>query len=155
MAGILALVKGLNWIRIFLIAGIAASIFGLGYMKASAVHAKHEADVQKEITAAIVAKEAELREEFAARLAVESEARLSLQNDLDALYENRERLLDELAAAELTKPVADIRCEGVLENDDDSVQIVLANPFGADFVRLWNDASRGRLPGTDPDAGTD
>lgn len=152
---ILSVLKGFNWIRIALIAGMAVSIFGLGYMKASAVHAKHEADVQKEITARIVAKEAELRDEFAARLAVESEARLSLQNDLTIIRNNRNELLTRIGEMELTKPVADIRCEGLLENDDDSVQIVLANPFTADFVRMWNDASRGRLPGTDTDAGTD
>jgi hypothetical protein len=155
MAGIFALLKGLNWIRIALIAGMAVSIFGLGYMKASQVHAKHEADVQKEITAAVVAKEKELREEFAVRMETERVARLSLQNDLTMIRESRDTLLDRIEEMELTKPVADIRCEGVLENDDDSVQIVLANPFTADFVSVWNDASRGRLPGTDTDTGTD
>lgn len=153
MAGIFALLKGLNWIRIALLAGIAVSIFGLGYMYANQKHAEHEADVQKQITAAVVAKEKALRDEFAVTLERERVARLSLQNDLTAIRENRDRLLDRIDEMELTKPVADINCEGVLETDDENVRIVVANPFGADFVRLWNDASRGRLPGTDSDAG--
>lgn len=152
---ILSVLKGFNWIRIALIAGMAVSIFGLGYMYSNQKHAEHTADVQKEITARIVAREAELRDEFAARLAVESAARNALQKDLTTIRNNRNELLDRIDEMELTKPVADIRCEGVLENDDESVQIVLANPFTADFVRMWNDASRGRLPGTDTDAGTD
>jgi hypothetical protein len=155
MAGILTLLKGFNWIRIALIAGMAASIFGLGYMKASQVHAKHEADVQKEITAAFVAKEAELREEFAARLAVERAARSELQNDLTGIREHRDVLIEGIRNAQLSKTVADIHCEGVLENTDDSIKIVLANPFTADFVRLWNDASRGRMSAADTDAETD
>lgn len=155
MAGIFALLKGFNWIRIALFAGLAVTIFGMGYLYSDKQHAEHEADVQKQITAAIVAKEAELREEFSARLAVEREARLSLQNDLTVIRENRDSLLDRIDEMELTKPVADIRCEGILENADENVRVVLGNPFTADFVSVWNDASRGRLPGTDTDTGTD
>ena len=46
---------GLNWIRIALIAGIAVSIFGLGYMYANQKHAEHAAEVQKLITLAVIA----------------------------------------------------------------------------------------------------
>jgi len=155
MAGFLTLLKGLNWIRIALIAGMAVSIFGLGYMYANQKHAEHEADVQKQITAAVVAKEKALREEFAVTLERERVARLSLQNDLTQIREHRDSLLDRIEDAELTKPVADISCEGVLENNDENVRVVLANPFTDDFVSLWNDASRGRLPGTDSDAEAD
>lgn len=152
MAGILALLKGFNWIRILLIAGIAVSIYGLGYMKASAVHAKHEADVQKEITAAVVAKEKQLREEFLVRLDVERAARTMLENDMTALRANRDQLIEAVRLAQLTKPVSAITVEGCMETDDENVRVVLGNPFTDDFVRLWNDASRGRLPGTDTNA---
>jgi hypothetical protein len=155
MAGILTLLKGFNWIRIALIAGMAVSIFGLGYMYASQKHAEHAADVQKEITAAVVAKEKALRAEFEVRLEAERVARLSLQNDLTVIRENRDRLLDRIDEMELTKPVSEVRCEGLMENDDENVRVVLGNPFTADFVSVWNDASRGRLPGTDTDTGTD
>ncbi len=155
MARFLTLLKGFNWIRILLIAGMAASIFGLGYMYANQKHAEHEADVQKQITAAVVAKEKALREEFAVRLAEEEDARLSLQNDLTVIRENRDQLIEAVRLAQLTKPVSEINIEECMETDDEDVRIVLANPFGDDFVRLWNDASRGRLSGTDTDAATD
>ena len=155
MAGIFAILKGFNWIRIALIAGMAVSIFGLGYMYANQKHAEHDADTQKAITAAVVAKEKELRDEFAVKLEAERVARLSLQNDLTVIRENRDRLLDRIDEMELTKPVSEVRCEGLMENDDENVRVVLGNPFTADFVSVWNDASRGRLPGTDTDTGTD
>jgi len=156
MAGFLTLLKGFNWIRVALIAGIAVSIFGLGYMYASQKHAEHAADVQKEITAAVVAKEKQLRAEFDVRLAAEGEARLSLQNDLTGIREHRDSLIESIRNAQLTKPVGEINIEGCMEMDGESdVQIVIANPFGADFVSLWNDASRGRVSGADPDTETD
>jgi hypothetical protein len=147
---------GLNWIRIALIAGIAVSIFGLGYMKASQVHAKHEADEQKRITAALVAKEAELREIFTAQLAAEDAARNALQKDLTGIRSHRDSLIAAIRNAQLTKPVSEVRIESCMETDGESdVQIVIANPFGADFVGLWNDASRGRLSAADTDTETD
>jgi C4-dicarboxylate-specific signal transduction histidine kinase len=151
MAGIFALLKGLNWIRIALLAGIAVSIFGLGYMYSDKQHAEHEADVQKQITAAVVAKEKKLREEFRARLDVERAARTMLENDLFAIRANRDQLIEAVRLAQLTKPVSAITVEGCMESDDENVRVVLGNPFTDDFVRLWNDASRGRLSGTDPD----
>lgn len=155
MAGIFAILKGFNWIRIALLAGMAVTIFGMGYLYAGQKHAEHEADVQKEITAAVVAKEKALREEFAVRLAEEEAARSSLQSDLTVIRENRDRLLDRIDEMELTKPVSEVRCEGLMENDDENVRVVLGNPFTSDFVSLWNDASRGRLPGTDTNTETD
>jgi hypothetical protein len=145
---------GLNWIRIALIAALAATIFGMGYMYAGKKHAEHEADVQKAITEAVAEKEKELRREYEARLEEESLARAALFTDLEAIRDHRDSLIDGIRRAQLTKPVSEVRVEACLEGDDD-VQVVIANPFSDDFVRLWNDGSRGRLSGADPGTETD
>jgi hypothetical protein len=140
----------LNWIRIALIGGIAVSIFALGYMYSNQKHAEHAADVQKLITMAVIAKENELKAQHAARVQEETSARLQLSTDLEELQAHRDSLIEAIRNTQLTKPVAEVRVESCLESDDENIQVVVANPFSADFVRLWNDGSHGRVSGADP-----
>jgi hypothetical protein len=134
---------GGNWIRIVLIAGLAASIFGMGYMKASAVHAEHAADFEKAKVVAIAAREKELRDEFAVRVGEEEAARITNESERNALRIHRDSLIEAIKRTQLTKPVTAVRVEACMESDNEDVQIVIANPFNESFRELWNDGSRG------------
>ena len=139
----LPLLKGLNWMRIGLIAGIAVSIFGMGYMKASAVCAEAEAEYEREKAVAIADRVKELNAEWNIRLHEEETARAILQGDLSVIRQHRDSLIEGIRAVQLTKPIEDVNIEACLETDDENVKLVIANPFSNDFRRLWNDASRG------------
>ena len=134
---------GGNWIKIASIAGIAASIFGMGYMKASAVHAGHAADFEKAKVVAIAAREKELRDEFAVRVEEEEAARITNEAEREALRVHRDSLIETIKHAQLTKPVTAVRVEACMESDNEDIQIVLANPFSESFRELWNNGSRG------------
>ena len=135
--------KGLNWIRILLVAGIAASIFGMGYMKASAVCAEREADYERSKAVAIADRVKELNAEWNIRLHEEETARVILQGDLNVIREHRNSLIEVIQNTQLTKPIEDVNIEACLETDDENVKLVIANPFNPDFIGVWNDASRG------------
>lgn len=135
---------GLNWVRIALIAALAAAIFSMGYLYSDKQHAEHQADVQKAITEAISVREKELRDEFAIRLTEEETARSELQSNFDVIRIHRDTLIAGVRNLQLTKPKPEIRVEACLESDNEDVQIVIANPFSESFRSVWNDA------GSDP-----
>lgn len=141
----LPILKGLNWIRIGLISTIAAGLFTGGALWSDKKHAEHEADFEKAKTVAIVAREKELEEIWLLRLIEEETSRLTLQKKLVTIRQHRDSLIDEIRNAFLTKPISDIQIEACLETEDENVKLVIANPFGADFISLYNYGSRGTI----------
>jgi len=143
LSGGIGFLKG-NWIRLVLLAGIAVAIFGMGYMKASEVHARHDADKQKAITAEIIRREMQIHEKWLLRMKNEENARLTLKNNFDTIRDQRDSLLESIRNRDFVKPISNVNVEGCLETDDEDVQVVIANPFNAAFSSMWNDA------GSDP-----
>ena len=129
-------------IRIMLIAGLAGSLFVGGCMYSDKQHAEHAADVERQTTVAIVeAVEAE-NARWQARFDEENAARIKLQSDLSAITDHRDALIEGIRNAQLTKPLDDVTIEACLETEDENVKLVVANPFTAEFVGLYNDASK-------------
>jgi len=78
-------------------------------------------------------------------------ARESLMADLSGLREQNDGLLLRLENASLVRE-PEVRWRERVETDETACTPILANPFSADFVRLFNDsANRGAaMPGADP-----
>ncbi len=143
IAKFLPVLKGLNWMRIGLIVGIASAIFGMGYMKASAVCAEREAEYERAKAVAIADRVRELNAEWNVRLHEEETSRAVLQGNLTIIRTHRDSLIEAIRNTQLTRPIEDVNIEACLETDDENVKLVIANPFSPNFISLWNDASRG------------
>lgn len=147
---------GFNWIRIALIATIAVMIFGAGYQYSNTKHAKQEAK-QAHKTAETIAQMSMDHADDMRRLAlIGAENKRLFSADIAEIKIHESALLEQIAAAELTKPVSEVRIEACMETDGESdVQIVIANPFSESFRLFWNQASRNLRPsgsdGADPD----
>lgn len=129
-------------IRFLLIGALAGALFIGGCQYANVQHAEHAADIEKQKTALIAQRTKELNDEWRARLIEEENARVALQFDLDIIQDNERDLLARINELNLTKPVDQVTIESCLENDDENVQLVIANPFNAEFVSVYNDAGR-------------
>ncbi len=138
-----AFLGGLNWMKMGLYAALASAIFGMGYMKSNANHAEAEAEYERSKAVAIADRVKELNAEWNVRLHEEETARVILQSDLTIIRTHRDSLIEAIRNTQLTRPVEDVNIEACLETDDENVRLVIANPFHPDFIRLWNDASRG------------
>ena len=155
LAKALPFLKGLNWIRIGLITALAIALFVGGCQYANVKHAEEMADIERQKTEAISAAIAERDAEWRLRLEKEEAARAALQFDLSIIQERERDLLAQIEDAQLTRPVDDVTIEACLETEDEDVKLVIANPFSADFVRLYNDSSRAIRTGTSPGPETD
>ena len=99
---------------------------------------------------------AEMRAEFEAQRDVDDVARRQLAVNLTTLRAQNQRLETELDDAQLTKTPDEVRIEWrdrvIREEAGACIAPVLANPFTADFARLFNDSAAGgaRLSGADP-----
>jgi Sec-independent protein translocase protein TatA len=96
-----------------------------------------------------------LRAQHDDQLAADALVRASLANDLEALRQRESELRDELefAELELVKPLNIVKIPGQL---NDCEKPVLANPFGPDFIRLFNEYGRlGSDAGADSETETD
>lgn len=142
---------GSLWARLA-VAGVAcAAIFIAGMFYANWKNAEDDVEIQKLITAAVAAREKELKDEHALRVEEETGARIELQDDLDIIRKHRDSLIEGIRVAQLTKPVAEVRVEACLESDDEDIQVVVANPFDDAFRVLWNNAgTRPVRTGSDP-----
>ena len=136
--------KGLNWTRVLLVGGLAVSIFFMGAFWSDKKHAEREAQFEQAKAVAIAERERELNAEFELRLQEEGQARLALANDLELLRDRETDLLRQLQSMNLTVRPADVIIEECVETTDDTT-LVIANPFGPDFSRLWNNGSSGSL----------
>ena len=143
IAKFLPVLKGLNWMRIGLYAGLASAIFGMGYMKSNANHAEAEAEYERAKAVAIADRVKELNAEWNVRLHEEETARAVLQGDLTIIRTHRDSLIEAIRNTQLTRPIEDVNIEACLETDDENVKLVIANPFTPAFIGVWNDASRG------------
>lgn len=142
LAGALPFLKGLNWIRIGLIGGLAGALFVGGCMYSDKQHAEHAADIERQKTVAIAERTAELNAEWRAKLLVEENARIALQFDLSIIQDREKGLLGRIDDLQLTKPADSVTIEACLETEDENIKLVVANPFTAEFVSLYNDSSR-------------
>jgi len=146
---------GLNWIRIALIATIAVMLFGAGYQYSNTRHAKQEAKQARATAETIAEMSREHADNMRALALVGAEKEREFTKDIAEIGIHRDALLEQIADAELTKPVAEVRVEACLEGDEEDVQIVVANPFDDSFRMFWNQASRNLRSagseGTDPE----
>jgi hypothetical protein len=154
MASITGIVGGLNWIRIGLVATIAVLIFGAGYQYSNTKHAEQDA----KDAAATAQKIAELSQQHAAEMqelaAVAAEKERLFAADIAEINLHRDALIESIRAAQLTKPVAEVRVEECFKGEQNE-NIVVANPFSDSFRVLWNQTARNLRPsgstGTDPE----
>ncbi len=130
-------------IKIALIAVAAFFLFVGGCQYANVKNDAEWIDYEREKATAIAERVKELNAEWNIRLHEEETARAILQGDLNVIRQHRDSLIEGIRNAQLTKPIEDVNIEACLETDDENVKLVIANPFSADFVSLWNDASRG------------
>jgi len=80
--------------------------------------------------------------------------RISLATDLDNLRAQNSNLQEDLANATLVQPEIEVRWrERVVAGECTAEALADFNPFGIDFVRLWNDAANSGsvLPGGPPE----
>ena len=125
-------------------AAVAAGlIFGLGWkVNGWRLNAKF-AKTQAAVIANYEERQRQLNEEAAEQARVDEAARLALSRDLEESRARTTALETELESIQLT-PVDPV-IERVLVPGDctnDQPEVVLANCFTDDFVRLWNDSSR-------------
>lgn len=146
-----------NWKLIALVAG-AAGLFLAGW---TVNGWRHDAALKRAETAyADDLREArgKVLDEWNAQRAVDDASRVSLTEDLAQLETVNTRLQMELNDAELVKPITVVeerwRERIITEESETCGPPVLANPFTAEFARLYNESSHrnsGGLPGPDPE----
>ena len=134
--------KSVNWIRVGLISALAVALFVGGCQYANVQNAEQAADVERQTTALIAERVAEMNAEFAIRLEEENVARAQLQGDLTIIRDHRDSLIEGIRNAQLTKPIDSVNIEACLETEDENIKLVIANPFTIEFVSLYNDASK-------------
>ena len=143
-----------NW-KLIAGAGLAIGAFLLGWnINGNRWESKWNAAVAAR-AAAVEDERIRLRQEFEEQRREDDAAREGLARTLADLRQRNVRLQNDLTSAQLVREpdpqvVVEWRERVIREEIDCSVPI-LANPFGADFVRLYNDsANRGiGLPGAD------
>lgn len=132
----------------------AVLLFAAGW-KASSV--RWEAKVLKAEQKAQIAYEAardRLFQEWDTQRIADEAARVALSQQLSDARTQTSQLEEELRSVRLT-PVEPVIETVLVPGDCESGQpeVVLANPFSPDFVRLWNDSARrsdgGRGPATE------
>lgn len=114
--------------------------FMMGKRWEQAAYEKERADIAEATSIAIVAREAEIMRKHKIQVQLDADARGALQADLSALRTRERELVSEIDDLNLVKPIADLQIEGCAENEE-GTQVVLANPFSVDFVRVWNESS--------------
>lgn len=145
---------GLNWIRIALIATIAVMLFGAGYQYSNTRHAKQDAKDAIATANEIARITREHNDKMRELALVSADKQRAFLSDIDEIEIHRDALLEQIQAAQLTKPVSEVRIESCVKGEENEI-IVVANPFSDSFRVLWNQASRNLRPpgstGTDPD----
>ena len=132
-----------NGVKIALAVTTALFVFVGGCQYANVKNAEEWADYERQKAVAIADRVKELNAEWNVRLHEEETARVVLQSDLTIIRTHRDSLIEAIRNTQLTKPIEDVTIEACLETDNENVKLVIANPFNADFVSLWIDASRG------------
>jgi hypothetical protein len=153
---VLGLLAG-NW-KILAAAGAVALIFLAGWKTNGWRYEAQYRAAEKQIFEEIAERRDELLEEFETTRAADQDARLALNVDLADLRAVNQALGAEIDAASLAKTEPEIVIqwrERVVREESDEIcgPPVLANPFGPEFVRLFNqsaDRSSGSVPGADP-----
>ena len=134
-----------HW-RIIAVAVALCVVFGAGWKVngwrwESRVESERAAR-QEAITAAVVQREAELREAFRVQQDAADAVARGLARDLHALRDRNDALQAEIDTAPLTQPLAtDVTCT---DNETGEIREVQPNPFSGNFVDLWNRAGRVR-----------
>lgn len=113
------------------------------------------ADEKAAVHQAFEIKRTELFAEFTVQREKDVTARLALSQDLRKSQAREAGLLKEVETLQLSKSDPQIVVETVVETITEVVQgeciateIVIANPFSNDFVRLWNESSSGAGAGS-------
>lgn len=108
------------------------------------------ADEKAAVHQAYEEKRTALLAEFTVQLEQDATARLALSQDLRNSQAREAGLLKEVETLQLSKPDTLIVVETVVETLTEVVEgeciatdIVIANPFSNDFVRLWNESAGG------------
>ncbi len=130
-------------VKIILAVATALFLFVGGCQYANVKHAEAEAEYERAKAIAIADRVRELNAEWNVRLHEEETARVILQSDLTIIRTHRDSLIEAIRNTQLTRPIEDVTIEACLETDNENVKLVIANPLGPNFIRLWNDASRG------------
>jgi len=151
--GILGIVGGFNWVRIGLYAVIVVLIFGAGYQYSNTKHAKQDAKDAAATANEIARLTREHTDKLRALALVGADKQREFMKDINETEIHRDALLEQIATAQLTKPVEEVRVEACFEGDENEI-IVVANPFSDSFRVLYNQASRNLRPsgstGADP-----
>lgn len=112
------------------------------------------ANQKVEVALAYEAKRTELLAEYTVLQEKDTTARLALSRTLAATRAREAGLLKELDDLKLLPPVVEIKVERVVETVTEVVDgectattTVIANPFSAEFVRVWNASADGSSAG--------
>lgn len=130
-----------HW-KLVLVVVMVGAAFETGRRWSASSYEKERAAAATAVAEAIQKREQAIRELHQAQLELDAAARENLQNDLATLRRRELDLLLRIDELEFVKPIADVVVEGCTEDDE-----IIANPFTADFVSLWNEA--GRPPATE------
>lgn len=125
-----------NW-KVIAIAAVLSGSFMAGKKWEEAKYARERARTAEAVTLAITKREEEIRENYRKQLEDDARARELLQEDLTLLRMRERDLLTQVGELRLVKPVTQVVVEGCTEDEE-----IIANPFDADFIRVWNEASR-------------
>lgn len=132
---------------------LLAAVFGLGYLYCDRIHSDKEAARQAEFAKQLEDRLREHGELWVELTSNAADLAIKFRRDRDALERRNAELLAQIEEAELTKPPKEVIVERCERGEQDEV-IVIGNPFGPEFVRLWNESGRAdrhtEAAGTDP-----
>lgn len=147
---------GANW---KLIAGAVAiaAVFGAGWTVNGWRYEAEYREAELAIFDEIAERRADLLAEFEDLRGADELARSLMATDLATLRARNDDMQDQLEAVSLAKTEPEVVIQWrdrVVSEEDDEIcgKPLLANPFGAEFVRLFNESADqrgGPVPGTD------
>ncbi len=128
--------------KIIVLLLISGTVFASGYKVSDWRNDAQLLKQQQDFATALEAQRSEAFAEFEQQRSVDEAERVALQTDLDAVRNLNAQLQEDLTNATLIEPAVEIRWrERVVAGECSAETLRDFNPFGAEFVRLWNDAA--------------
>jgi hypothetical protein len=140
--------------KLALMAGSLVLVFAAGFKTASSFAAAEQLKHQKQVQQQLSEQRNTLLQEFLAQRQRDSLERATLVADLEALRTRERDLLAEVEDLQLTpKEVRVERIVKTIPGECGETNVVVANPIGDNFVRLWNASASGEPFAGHTDAG--